>query len=50
MKIVEEYKNWFFEVLFFEHEFLTYYFEPKYKTLGNHSKRSVLVNIVSNFW
>ena len=35
-------------VLFFEHGFLTYYFEPKYKSLGNHLKHSTLVKRVSN--
>ena len=48
MKMVKEYKNRFFKVLFFEHEYLTYYFEPKYKTLGSHLKHSFLVKRVSN--
>ena len=47
--MMEEYKIDFFQVLFFAHGFLTYYFEPKYKTLGTYSKQSSLVKLVSSF-
>ena len=49
MKMLEEFENRIFQVLFFEHRFLTYYFEPKYKTLGNPLKHSSLVRSVSIF-
>ena len=50
MKIVSEIKKIFFELLFFEHEYLIYYPRYMHEILSRYAKHSKRVTPVSEFY